>query len=73
MLDELKGQKVLSGFRGCPPIDVAGFVRLIADLSQWFCAAIWLDELDLNPVIADGNGFTIVDARMRAGGRSTIA
>jgi hypothetical protein len=46
---------------------------LIADLSQWFCAAIWLDELDLNPIIADSKGFTIVDARMRAGGRSTIA
>ena len=72
MLDELKGQKVLSGFRGCPPIDVAGFVRLIADLSQWFCAAIWLDELDLNPVVADGNGFTIVDARMRVVDSSTI-
>jgi acetyltransferase len=73
MLDELKCQKVLSGFRGCPPIDVAGFARMIAGLSQWFCAAAWLGELDLNPIIADGNGFTIVDARMRAGGRSTIA
>jgi acyl-CoA synthetase (NDP forming) len=73
MLDELKCQKVLSGFRGCPPIDVAGFARLIAGLSQWFCAAAWLGELDLNPIIADGNGFTIVDARMRVGGRSTIA
>jgi acetyltransferase len=74
MLDELKGQKVLSGFRGCPPIDVAGFARLIAGLSQWFCAATWLGELDLNPVIADGDGFTIVDVRMRVGGRrSTTA
>jgi hypothetical protein len=46
---------------------------LIADLSQWFCAAIWLDEMDLNPIIADGTGFTIVDARLRVGGCSTIA
>ena len=66
MLDELKGEKVLSGFRGCPPIDVAGFARLIADLSQWFCAAIWLDEMDLNPIIARGDNFSpIVDVRMR--------
>ena len=73
MLDELKGQKVLSGFRGCPPIDVAGFARLIADLSQWFCAAIWLDELDLNPIIAHGDEFTIVDVRMRVVDSSTTA
>jgi hypothetical protein len=47
---------------------------LIAGLSQWFCAATWLGELDLNPVIADGDGFTIVDVRMRVGGRrSTTA
>ncbi len=73
MLDELRGHKLLAGFRGCPPIDVAVFIRLIADLSQWFCAAIWLDELDLNPIIADSNGFTIVDTRMRVGGRSVTA
>ena len=73
MLDELKGQKVLSGFRGCPPIDVAGFARLIADLSQWFCAAIWLDEMDLNPIIAHGDNFTIVDVRMRVVDSSTTA
>jgi len=73
MLDELKGQKVLSGFRGCRPMDVAGFARLIADLSQWFCAAIWLDELDLNPIIAHGDEFTIVDVRMRVVDSSTTA
>ena len=73
MLDELRGRKLLAGVRGRPPIDLIRLARLIADLSQWFCAAAWLGELDLNPIIADGNGFTIVDARMRADGRSTIA
>ncbi|WP_036258214.1 acetate--CoA ligase family protein [Methylocapsa aurea] len=65
MLDELKGHKVLAGFRGRPPIDLIRFARLIGDLSQWFCAAAWLSELDLNPIIANGDDFTIVDARMR--------
>ena len=65
MLDELKGRKVFAGYRGRPPIDLFQFSRLIADLSQWFCAAIWLDELDLNPIIADSDEFTIVDVRMR--------
>ena len=65
MLDELKGRKLFAGLRGRPPIDSARLTRLIADLSQWFSAATWLDELDLNPVIADGDALTIVDARMR--------
>jgi acetyltransferase len=73
MLDELKAQKLLGGFRGRPSIDRDRLARLIADLSQWFFAAIWLDEMDLNPIIADGTGFTIVDARLRVGGCSTIA
>ena len=65
MLDELKGRKLFAGFRGRPPIDAARFTQLIADLSQWFSAATWLAELDLNPVIADGDALTIVDVRMR--------
>jgi acyl-CoA synthetase (NDP forming) len=70
MLDELKGRKILSGFRGQPPVDDVRFARLIADLSQWFDAAAWLGELDLNPIIANGDDFTIVDVRMRVSDRS---
>ena len=65
MLDELKGQPVLRGLRGRPPVGLDRFARLIADLSQWSAAAPWLGELDLNPIVANGDGFTIVDARMR--------
>jgi ATP-grasp domain len=72
MLDELRGRKLLAGVRCRPPIDLIRLARLIADLSQWFCAAAWLGELDLNPVVADGNGFTIVDAHMRVVDSSTI-
>jgi hypothetical protein len=43
---------------------------LIADLSQWFTPAEWLAELDLNPIIAKGDDFIIVDARMRVADRS---
>jgi acyl-CoA synthetase (NDP forming) len=73
MLDELKGHKLFTGVRGRPPIDGVRLARLIADLSQWFCAAAWLGEVDLNPIIANGDEFTIVDVRMRVIDRSTIA
>jgi hypothetical protein len=67
MFDDLKGRKLLTGLRGSPPIDLQRLAQLISRLSLWFCAAPWLDELDLNPVIAQGDGFVIVDVRMRAG------
>ena len=65
MFDDLKGRKLLDGFRGRSPIDLQRLAQLISRLSLWFCAAPWLEELDLNPVIAQGHGFMIVDARMR--------
>jgi acetyltransferase len=65
MLGDLKGRKILGRFRGQPAVDVARFAKMIADVSQWFDAAVWLGELDINPVIANGSNLTIVDARMR--------
>ena len=69
-MGELKGKKILSGFRGQAAVSVSRFAQLIADVSQWFGAAAWLGELDLNPVIANGDDFTIVDVRMRVADRS---
>jgi acetate---CoA ligase (ADP-forming) len=65
MLGELKGRKILNGFRGQAAVDATGFATLIAEVSQWFAAAAWLGELDLNPIIANGHDLTIVDARIR--------
>ena len=73
MLDELKGHKVICRISRPSANRLFRFSRLIADLSQWFCAAIWLDELDLNPIIADSDEFTIVDVRMRVVDSSTTA
>jgi acetyltransferase len=65
MVGELKGRRLFDGFRGAPPIDALSFARLLADISQWVAATGWLDELDINPLIASADGFRIVDARMR--------
>lgn len=66
MLEELKCRRLFQGFRGAPPLDVEKFGDLLANMSQWFEAASWLAELDVNPVLASGDSFTIVDVRMRA-------
>ncbi len=65
MLRGLKSAKLLSGFRGAKPIDIAPAAALIANLSQAAMAyRERIAEMELNPVIlhADGSGLTIADA-----------
>jgi acetate---CoA ligase (ADP-forming) len=65
MLRSLRSAKLLDGFRGAAPIDIAPAAKLIANLSQ--AAIAYRDriaEMEFNPVIlhADGSGLTIADA-----------
>jgi acyl-CoA synthetase (NDP forming) len=71
MLDELKGRSLLMGCRGQPAVDLPALAHLIAELSNWIAGAPWLAELDANPVIANADGFIIVDVRMRASTNAT--
>jgi acyl-CoA synthetase (NDP forming) len=65
MLLSLRSSRLLTGFRGAPPVDLAPVAGLVAALSR---AALTLrdqvQEFELNPVIvhADGSGLTIADA-----------
>lgn len=65
MLGELRGRRLLDGYRGSPPIDQHALAELISRVSRWFAAAPWMSEFDANPVIANATGFAIVDARIR--------
>jgi acetyltransferase len=65
MLDELRGGALLDGGRGRPTIDRRSLACLIADVSAWVARAPWLRELDINPLIATGDGLVAVDARIR--------
>lgn len=65
MILSLKSARLLMGFRGARPIDLAPVAALVAALSR---AAVTLcdqvREFELNPVIlhADGSGLTVADA-----------
>lgn len=65
MILSLKSARLLTGFRGSKPIDLAPVATLVAALSR---AALTLTEqvreFELNPVIihADGSGLTVADA-----------
>jgi len=65
MIDEIKMQKMLNGFRGLPPDDRDALADMIVSVSE---LAMELDEyikeIDLNPVIANEDGVYGVDARI---------
>lgn len=62
MLDRLHGKVLLDGVRGAPPVDRDALCRMIAAVSRFGAASEgWLDELDLNPVLAGPDGVLAVD------------
>jgi hypothetical protein len=60
--------KLLAGYRGRPPADVAALVQTALACTRYAAANIeQLAELDLNPVIVrpEGLGAMVVDALIR--------
>jgi acetyl coenzyme A synthetase (ADP forming)-like protein len=73
LLHEIKGLRLLEGYRGHPPADLDALRDLLLRISRLAVDVPEIVELDLNPVLAmsPGNGCRIVDARIkvRASGR----
>jgi len=65
MLQELKSYRLLTGFRGQPPADVAALEEVLLRLGALAQDQPAVAELDCNPVIAHTRGATIVDVRVR--------
>lgn len=64
MVREIKGFAVLKGVRGQPAADLAALESLILRVSKFIEAHPEVEELDLNPVRAYGDGVIAVDARI---------
>lgn len=67
MLNEIKGRQLLDGYRGSAAIDRKALARFISRFSRWVDEADWIGQVDMNPVIARGDDFTVVDVRILAG------
>ena len=67
MLEQLRGRKLLAGFRGAPPADRPALVDILRRVSALVEAVPEIAEIDLNPVIVQplGLGAVVVDARIR--------
>lgn len=64
MIKSLKAQKLFSGFRNLTPISQTAFAQLICTFSQVFKQYPDIREIDLNPLIANGDNIIAVDARI---------
>jgi acetyltransferase len=65
MIHELRGRRLLDGFRGAPPADVGALAATVAALSRLGADhAGRIAEMDLNPVLVrpSGSGAVVPDA-----------
>lgn len=71
MVDEMKGQALLRGYRGAAPVDEAAFRRVLLAVSQLLDACPEIHEMDINPLIVLADGATAVDVRIKIGPPAT--
>jgi len=66
MIRNIKGYKLLKGFRGRPKTDIETLERSIVDLSGMVINHPEIMELDINPLLVhpQGKGVTVADCRM---------
>lgn len=65
MIRSLKGYKIIKGTRGQKGINEQKYAEIIVRLSTLLRFATEIKELDINPLLADDNTITAVDARIR--------
>ena len=64
MLDEIQGSTILDGVRGQEGVHRPALQTLITNVSRLISDYPEISELDLNPVLASGEGVTAVDIRI---------
>jgi acetyltransferase len=64
LIDRTRASRVLGAYRDVPAADREALVELLCGVSEMVCALPWLQEMDLNPVIAHPGGAVIADARI---------
>lgn len=64
MIDEIKGKKLLEGFRGSEPVDKEYLQNILLKLSNFLEKTKGIKEIDMNPIFAYKDGAVVVDARI---------
>ena len=64
MIREIKGYKLLEGYRGREPVDLVSLEETLLRLSKFVDSNPDIKEIDLNPIFAYRDGVVAVDARV---------
>lgn len=66
MIREIKGYKLLDGFRGRPKADIEAIEKAVVSLSDMAANHPEIKEMDINPLLVhpEGQGITVVDCRI---------
>lgn len=60
MIQRLRGRALLDGYRGSPPADVGGLARIVSLISRGLVGS-GHDEVEINPLVWDGQEWVAVD------------
>jgi acetyl coenzyme A synthetase (ADP forming)-like protein len=63
MVRELKGYRLITGYRDEPARDEAALVAIIGSVAAFFLSDPHISEFDINPLVLYGKGACAVDAR----------
>ena len=63
-MDSTRISDVLNAYRDVPAIDEAALIDVLQRVSMMACLLPWIEEMDLNPVLAHPGGACVVDARI---------
>lgn len=63
LIAEVKGYRLLEGFRGRPPVDIDALSAVIVKASELTATGL-IEEIDLNPVAVYSKGAMVLDAKI---------
>jgi len=65
MLNELKGSKILKGFRGSKPIDLNMLAKALVQIGKiGVDNADYINSIDFNPIVVYPKSYNVVDAKI---------
>lgn len=64
MINELRGQKLLEGFRGTVGVNKEALISALVKISHMLADLEQIKEMDLNPVFGNEEGVMVADARI---------
>ena len=64
MIEQTRVYEALKGVRGRAPVDIEALERLLVNFSQLVVEQPFVKELDINPLLASGDGLIALDARV---------